>query len=110
MVCYVKLSRKRLDFEKLSRDRGHQPRTLYSSLSNRPPKICPHRQIVPQNLIPLAKWSPTNSVPIFFDPYSLSPGQTEYSRDHLSMGDQIFVDRPSMRTKLDGDCLSRGAN
>ena len=31
-VCYVKLSRKRPDFEKPSRDRGPQPRTLYSSL------------------------------------------------------------------------------
>ena len=32
-MCYVKLSRKRLDFEKLSRDQGHQPQTLYSSLA-----------------------------------------------------------------------------
>ena len=31
-MCYVKLSRNRPDFEKLSRDRGQQPRTLYSSL------------------------------------------------------------------------------
>ena len=31
-VYYVKLSRKRPDFEKLSRDQGQQPRTLYSSL------------------------------------------------------------------------------
>ena len=29
-VCYVKLSHKRPDFEKPSRDRGPQPRTLYS--------------------------------------------------------------------------------
>ena len=36
MVCYVKLSRNRPDFEKLSRDRGQQPRTLYSSLPQRP--------------------------------------------------------------------------
>ena len=33
-VYYVKLSRKRPDFEKLSRDQGQQPRTLYSSLCN----------------------------------------------------------------------------
>ena len=31
-MCNVKLSRNRPDFEKLSRDRGQQPRTLYSSL------------------------------------------------------------------------------
>ena len=33
-MCNVKLSRNRPDFEKLSRDRGQQPRTLYSSLSD----------------------------------------------------------------------------
>ena len=32
-VYYVKLSRKRPDFEKLSRDQGQQPRTLYSFLT-----------------------------------------------------------------------------
>ena len=35
-VCCVKLGRKKPDFEKPCRDRGPQPRTLYSSLSNRP--------------------------------------------------------------------------
>jgi hypothetical protein len=53
--------------------------------------------MVPKNLVPLDKWSQTNSVPVFPDPTACPPRQTEYSRDHLSRG-----------TKLVGDHLSRG--
>ena len=36
-------------------------------------KFSLHGQMVPQNLVPLDKWSPSNLVPIFLDPHSLSP-------------------------------------
>ena len=37
-----------------------------------PIKFGPHGQMVRENLVPLDKWSPTNLVPIFPDPHSLS--------------------------------------
>ena len=36
-------------------------------------KFGPHGQMIPKTLVPMDKWSPTNSVSIFPDPYSLSP-------------------------------------
>ena len=47
----------------------------------------------PRKFGPLEKWSPTNLVPLYPDPQgatACSPGQTEYSRDHLSMGTKIL--------------------
>ena len=68
----------------------------------RSPTSCPHGQMVPKNLVPLDKWSPTNLVPIFPNHHSLPPGQTEYSRDHFSRGTKLVGDHLSMGTKFLG--------
>merc|ERR1719331_1358796 len=49
-----------------------------------------HGQMVPKNLVPMDKWSPTNLVPILPNHQSLPLGQTEYSRDHLSRGTKFL--------------------
>ena len=74
--------------------------------------------MIPQNLVPLDKWSPTNLVPL--DKWSLEysvcrGGQAviiwkygdQIGWGQLVHGDQIFVDHLSMETKFDGDRLSR---
>ena len=84
----------------------------------------------PSNLVFLDKWSQkiwstwTNGLQPIWSPYlqiiiACPSGQTEYSMDHLSRGDQIgwgpfvhgdriFGDHLFMRTELVGDCLSWG--
>ena len=79
----------------------------FDSRTSGPPLPVP---LIPIKLIPLDKWSQSNSVPLdkwspkiwspyFRIPTACPPGPTEYSRDHLSRG-----------TKLVGDRLSRGTN
>ena len=46
---------------------------ILSTWTNSPQKFGLHGQMVLRNLVPMDKWSPTNLVPIFLDPHSLSP-------------------------------------
>ena len=75
-----------------------------------PTNLVPLDKRSPSNFVPLDKWSPkiwsswTNGPRPIWSPYfqiitACPPGQTEYSRDHLSRG-----------TKLVWDHLSRGPN
>ena len=45
--------------------------------------MIPDLQMVPKNLVPMEKWSPTNLVTFGYP-------QTKYSRDHLSMGTEFL--------------------
>ena len=54
------------------------------------------------------KWSLKIWTLYFRIPKACTPGQLEYSRDHLSRGTKLVGDHLSMGTKFDGDRLSRG--
>ena len=77
------------------------------------PHFLPPGQTIPIKLIPLDKWSPTNSnlmdkwslkiwTLYFRIPKACTPGQLEYSRDHLSRGTKLVGDHLSMATKFFG--------
>ena len=66
--------------------------------------------MVPKESVPMDKWSPTNLVPYFQISTACHPGQTEYSRDHLSRGFKFVRDHLSMETEFLGTICPWGLN
>ena len=64
--------------------------------------------MVPKNLVPLDKWSPSNLVLVL--PDSLSPWTNKIFRDHLSRGTKLVGDHLSMWTKIIGTICPWGLN
>ena len=83
--------------------------------------LVPLDKQTPTNSVPMDKWSPKIQSPwtngpqpirslYFRIPIACLPGQTEYSRDHLSRGTKLVEDHLSMGTELVGDRLSWRTN
>jgi hypothetical protein len=77
-----------------------------SPLTNDPHKIDPPGQTVPIKFGPHGQTVPIIWSLYFQIPTACPPGQTEYSRDHLSRGTKLVGDHLSMGTELVGDHLS----
>ena len=97
------------------------PLDNWSPSTNSPRSFGPHRQMVPQNVVPLDKSSANNSVHLIPDPHNLSPWTNriflgpfvqgaQIGWVTICPGDQIFWDHLSRGTELVGDRLSRGTN
>jgi hypothetical protein len=88
----------------------------FDSRTSGPPLPVP---LIPIKLIPMDKWSQSNSVPLdkwspkiwspyFRIPTACPPGKTEYSKYHLSRGTKLVGDHLSMETNFWGTHLSMG--
>ena len=73
-------------------------------------KLIPLDKQSPSNLVPMDKWSPKIWSPYFQIITACPPGQTEYSRDHLSRGTKLVGDHLSRGTKFLGTICPWGLN